>query len=185
MPLPDYPVAGLGWCARCRVDHEGGAGNSALVRAGDDLVIAARPAVLNLDILPDGPAQLLQPLKKRRIAPLRDGIVCCERHEHADPPHALALLRARRERPGGGRAPRSVMKSRRVTDDQVQREQRIDVQQQPEQRVYDVLSEFMVPFGWQCLNQRAFQRDRQYWISLCQNTSRATKAASTSVANII
>jgi len=135
--------------------------------------------------LPDGPAQWLQPLKKRRIAPLRDGIVCCERHEHADAPHARALLRARRERPGGGRAPRSVMKSRRVTDDQVQREQRIDVQQQPEQRVYDVLSEFMVPFGWQCLNQRAFQRDRQYWISLCQNTSRATKAASTSVANII
>ena len=70
-------------------------------------------------------------------------------------------------------------------DDQVQREQRIDVQQQPEQRVDDVLSEFMAPFGWQCLNQRVFQRDRQYSISLCQNTSRATKAASTSVANII
>src|SRR5262245_60156672 len=43
--------------------------------------------------------QLLQPLKKRRIAPLSDGIVCCERHEHADAPHG-ALLRARRKRPG-------------------------------------------------------------------------------------
>jgi hypothetical protein len=72
--------------------------------AACDLVIAAGPAVLDLDILPDSPAQLLQPLKKRRIAPLRDGIVCCERHEHADAPHARALLPVRRERPSDGRA---------------------------------------------------------------------------------
>jgi len=31
-------------------------------------------------------------------------IVRCPVHQHADPPHTLALLRARRERPGDGRA---------------------------------------------------------------------------------
>src|SRR5262249_48214720 len=69
-----------------------------------DLVIAAGPPVFDLDILPDGPAQLLQPLKKRRIAPLRDGIVCCERHEHADAPHARRLLAVGRDRPRDRRA---------------------------------------------------------------------------------
>jgi hypothetical protein len=32
-------------------------------------------------------------------ARLPNGIVFVERHEHADPPHAVARLRARRERP--------------------------------------------------------------------------------------
>src|SRR5262249_19976443 len=57
-----------------------------------DLVIAAGPAILDLNVLPDRPAQLLQPLKKCRIARLRDGIVRCKRHQHADAPHSLALL---------------------------------------------------------------------------------------------
>src|SRR5258707_1091650 len=69
-----------------------------------DLVIAAGPAVLDLDVLPDGPAQLLQPLKKCRIARLCDGIVRDERYEHADAPPPFALLRARRKRPRGRRA---------------------------------------------------------------------------------
>jgi hypothetical protein len=42
---------------------------------------------------------LLQPLEERRIACLCYCIICRERHEHADAPHALALLRLRRERP--------------------------------------------------------------------------------------
>jgi hypothetical protein len=50
--------------------------------------------------------------EESRIADLRLGIVCGVRHEHADTPHALALLRARRERPRAAAAPSSVMKAR-------------------------------------------------------------------------
>src|SRR6516225_3851931 len=38
---------------------------------------------------------------------LEGGIVFVERHEHADAPHAVALLRARRERPSSRAAERS------------------------------------------------------------------------------
>src|SRR5262249_3311756 len=57
------------------------------------------PAVLNLDVLPDSPAQLLQSLQECRVAGLRLRIVRGVRHEHTNAPHPLALLRARRERP--------------------------------------------------------------------------------------
>src|SRR5262249_2396938 len=50
------------------------------------------------------PAQLLQGLLERREAGLTLRIVCGPAHEYADAPHALALLRARRERPHNGRA---------------------------------------------------------------------------------
>ena len=51
-----------------------------------------------------GPAQLLQPLQERREAGLSFRIVRGQAHEHADAPHPLGLLRARRERPRGRRA---------------------------------------------------------------------------------
>jgi hypothetical protein len=38
-------------------------------------------------------------LRERRDASLHHGIVFVARHEHADAPYAVALLRARRERP--------------------------------------------------------------------------------------
>jgi hypothetical protein len=38
-------------------------------------------------------------LRERGEARLPHGIIFIERHEHADAPHARALLRARRERP--------------------------------------------------------------------------------------
>ncbi len=53
---------------------------------------------------PIGPAQLLQPLQERRDAGLTFRIVRGAGHEHADAPHPLALLRARRERPRRRRA---------------------------------------------------------------------------------
>jgi hypothetical protein len=42
---------------------------------------------------------LLEPLQQCADAGLRFCIVRGERHQHADAPHALALLRARGERP--------------------------------------------------------------------------------------
>ena len=46
-----------------------------------------------------GPAQLLQPLQERRDAGLSFRIVRGRGHQHANAPHPLGLLRARRERP--------------------------------------------------------------------------------------
>ena len=70
-------------------------------------VRSASPApqrVVDPHVAAVGPAQLLQPLQERRDAGLRFRIVRGAVHEHADAPHALALLRARRERPRGRRA---------------------------------------------------------------------------------
>jgi hypothetical protein len=46
-------------------------------------------------------------LCERRDESLRHGIVFVEPHEHADAPYAVALLRARRERPSRRAAERS------------------------------------------------------------------------------
>src|SRR5262245_30490386 len=66
--------------------------------------IAPGPAIVDLDVLPDRPAQLLQSLQESRIADLRLRIVRGVGHEHADAGYFLALLRARRKRPRGSRA---------------------------------------------------------------------------------
>jgi hypothetical protein len=47
---------------------------------------------------------LLQSLQERRVACLRFRIVCGERGEYCDAPHALSLLRSCRERPRNYRA---------------------------------------------------------------------------------
>ena len=64
-------------------------------------VLARAPALLDAKVAADRPAQLLQRLPERGIAGRRLRIVCGETREHADAPHALALLRARCERPSG------------------------------------------------------------------------------------
>src|SRR5262249_50109695 len=66
--------------------------------------IARAPAVIDLHIPADGPARLLQPLMESREACLTFRIIGGEIHQHADAPHPLRLLRARRERPCRRRA---------------------------------------------------------------------------------
>ena len=61
------------------------------------LVVA--PSIVDADVLPDSPTQLLQALCKSRQAGVSFHIVRSEWREHADAPHPLGLLRARRERP--------------------------------------------------------------------------------------
>src|SRR5262249_35482945 len=56
------------------------------------------------NVAPDAPAQFLQALQQRGDVGLRNRIVRRQAGEPADPPHALALLRARRERPRRCRA---------------------------------------------------------------------------------
>src|SRR5262249_11175864 len=63
--------------------------------------IAPAPACFDPHIATVGPPQMLQYLHERGHASLRLPIVRGNRHEHADAPHPLAVLRARRERPRG------------------------------------------------------------------------------------
>jgi len=65
------------------------------------LMVACRPPpILAAHIAADDPAQFAEPLQERCIAGLSFGIVRHPGHKHADAPHPLGLLRARRERPG-------------------------------------------------------------------------------------
>src|SRR5262249_9548429 len=68
------------------------------------LEIAGRKAIINSHIVAVGPAQLLQSLLECREAYLVVLIVPIHAREHADAPHALALLRACRQRPCRRRA---------------------------------------------------------------------------------
>jgi hypothetical protein len=61
--------------------------------------IARAPAVFDAHVAADVPAAFLQPLRERGDPRQRIRIVRASTHEHADPPHALALLRARGKRP--------------------------------------------------------------------------------------
>src|SRR5262249_41947498 len=65
---------------------------------------AGRPARVDAHIMAVDPAQFLQPAQERRDAGSAFRIVRGGAHQHADAPHFLALLRARRERPPGRRA---------------------------------------------------------------------------------
>ena len=58
--------------------------------------IACGPTVVDLDVLSDGPTQLLQTLQKCRVSVLRLGIIRAVRHEHGHAPHGFGLaLRVR------------------------------------------------------------------------------------------
>src|SRR5262245_38723193 len=63
--------------------------------------ITQAPAILDPQVAALAPAQLLQRLLERRELGTAGGGTACE---HADAPHLLALLRARRERPCRRRA---------------------------------------------------------------------------------
>ena len=64
-----------------------------------DSASSARPASVGLDVAALRPPQLLEFPTERRKAGLSFRVALGIPHQHADPPHALALLRARVERP--------------------------------------------------------------------------------------
>src|SRR5262245_17648703 len=61
--------------------------------------VARSPVIVRPDVACFRPTQVLQRLAERRNARLCLRIALGKAHQHADPPHALALLRARRDRP--------------------------------------------------------------------------------------
>src|SRR6516165_6203526 len=66
--------------------------------------IACEPTIVNAHVAADSPAEFGEPLRKRPDAGRYLRIVCGHAHQRTDPPHSLALLRARRERPRSSRA---------------------------------------------------------------------------------
>src|SRR5215813_10569710 len=66
-------------------------------------MIASGPSDIDPHVAPLSPTQSFQRLHECGD---RGGLVCfdCPAHEHADVPHAVSFLRARRERPRGYRA---------------------------------------------------------------------------------
>src|SRR4029453_6786752 len=63
--------------------------------------IAPSPTIVDLDIASLNPAKVFEASPQRRNIGLSLRIALGVSHEHANAPHPLSLLRARRERPGG------------------------------------------------------------------------------------
>jgi hypothetical protein len=61
------------------------------------------PSKVHPHVAAIGPTQARERLSERRDVTLKRGIVFVAPHEHADTPYAVALLRARCERPRRGR----------------------------------------------------------------------------------
>ena len=101
---PRLPLQGNGrWGRVCQDDFRLQA-DQLLRERSYPIDVIAGPTKVNPHVAAIGPTQARKRLRERRVAspPLR--IVFVERHEHADAPHAVALLRPRRERRSRRRA---------------------------------------------------------------------------------
>jgi hypothetical protein len=78
---------------------------SEFLRASPHAVeVVLAPAILGAKIATFRPSELLEAVAQRREAVLRFRIILGCRHQHADAPHPLSLLRACHERPRSRRA---------------------------------------------------------------------------------
>ena len=95
-------------CHHCRIapDHDQlrGRGDQVQCRGFQPVQVAGRMPVDNAHIPPLGPAKRLQALLEGGHAQWESWIGFRHGREHADAPHSLGLLRARRERPRCRRA---------------------------------------------------------------------------------
>src|SRR5262249_22171788 len=66
-------------------------------------IIERTPARIDLNVAPFRPSQLLQSLTESGQVVMKFRVVLGMRHQNADPPFSLDLLRTRRERRCGGR----------------------------------------------------------------------------------
>ena len=67
-------------------------------------IAGCRPASVDPDVAVLHPPKLLESLPERRDIGLSFPVALGKRHQHADPPHLVALLRTRRKRPHRRRA---------------------------------------------------------------------------------
>jgi hypothetical protein len=88
-------------CRRATVGQDQVRRESQQLRGGGSypIGVAQSPLKIDLNIAADNPAELLESFPERRGAALSFRIVLRIKHQHADPPHPLALPRPRRYRP--------------------------------------------------------------------------------------
>jgi len=67
-------------------------------------IIERTPSRVDLNVAPFRPSKLLETLAERGQVVMKFRVVLGMRHQHADPPFPLGLLRVRDERPRGRRA---------------------------------------------------------------------------------
>ena len=82
-----------------REDHVGLQADQLFREHPHPVEIAGSPTNIHPHVAAIGPAQVCKGLSERGELSLPHGIVFVARHEHADAPYAVALLRARRKRP--------------------------------------------------------------------------------------
>src|SRR6516165_7281755 len=95
---PRLPLYGSGRRAPACQDDVGLQADQLLRDRSYPIGVTASITKVHPHVAAIGPTQAREGLRERREHSLRHGIVFVERHEHADAPHAVALLRARRER---------------------------------------------------------------------------------------
>ena len=68
-------------------------------KSSDAVDVTASPAVIDPEIAALAPTEFVETLPKRRNAPKCVRVVLGGRHQHANPPHSVALLRLRSKWP--------------------------------------------------------------------------------------
>ena len=96
---PRLPLEGNGRGGRVCQDDVGLQADQLLRERSYPIGVRAAPTKVHPHIAAIAPTQARKRLRERREVRLVRGIVFVERHEHANAPHAVALLRPSRERP--------------------------------------------------------------------------------------
>src|SRR6516165_5821863 len=96
---PSLPLDGSGGHAPACQDDVGLQADQLLRERSCSIDVIAEPSKVHSHVAAIGPTQVRKRLRERRDATLLLGIVFVAPREHADAPHAVALLRPRRERP--------------------------------------------------------------------------------------
>jgi hypothetical protein len=96
---PRLPLNGSGRRSRVCQDDVGLQADQLLSELSYRIDVAAVPTNVHPHVAAIGPTQVRKRSSERRDATHIHGIVFVARHEHADPPHAVALLRTRHQRP--------------------------------------------------------------------------------------
>src|SRR5262249_23480281 len=95
---PGLPLDGGGRRPGCQ-DNVGLQADQLLRERSYPIDVSAAPTKVHPNVAAIGPTQARKRLRGSGAASFPLGIVFVGRHKHADAPHPLALLRARRERP--------------------------------------------------------------------------------------
>jgi hypothetical protein len=96
---PRLPLEGNGRRGPAHKDDVGFQADQLLGERSYPIDVSAVPPNVHPHVAAFGPTQVRKRLSEGREPSLRHGIIFVKRHEHADAPYAVSLLRAHRARP--------------------------------------------------------------------------------------